>query len=298
MPNLALMKLSTFYKSKGYDVTFIDLSSFEIDSWFGSKIFTGGSGINLEQDLPDEIEILTPDYEKFKLNYSIGFTSRGCIRKCDFCIVKEKEGMIKEVNMDWIKHSKVILLDNNFLASPKWREKLEYFIDNKIKVCFTQANDIRLINKENAEILLKVMSYDRKFSKKSYYFAFDDIKLEIVIREKIDLMKSIGFNPKSFMFYILCGFNSSHEDDYRRFQIIKNYGCVPYIMRFNNKKSAIWLNHFSRYINRKYYEFIPFETYNNGVLINKKLEPEKLIHECSKLNTEKDVNLLDQYLGE
>jgi len=270
MPNLALMKLSAFYKSRGFDVIFIDLSNFGIKNWFASKVFVGGSGYDLKADLPKEIEEIAPDYNGFKTDYSIGFTSRGCIRNCDFCIVREKEGMIKETNMDWIKHTKAILLDNNFLASPNWEEKLQYFIDNDIKVCFTQGLDIRLINEENAKLLLKVKAYTRKFNKRSYYFAFDDPTLEKIVIEKVKLMKKLGFNSKWLMFYILVGFNTTHDEDYRRFKIIKDLGCIPYIMKYNDRKDDVWLNHFDRWINRKYYEFVKFEHYKDGVLQNRR----------------------------
>ena len=266
MPNLALMKLSAFYKQKGFEVVFIDLSSFGIKDWIASKVFAGGSGYDLKADLPNEIEEITPDYEGFKTDYSLGFTSRGCVRNCDFCIVREKEGMIKEVSMDWIKHTKAILWDNNFLASPKWKEKLYYFIDNDIKVSFNQALDIRLITEENARILLNVKAYDWKFNKRTYYFAFDNPKLEGIVKAKIELLLSLGFNPKWLMFYILCGFDTTHQEDIRRFEIIKNYGCIPYIMKYNDRKDDVWLNHFDRWVNRKYYEFVPFESYKNGVL--------------------------------
>jgi hypothetical protein len=267
MPNLALMKLSAFYKSKGFDVIFFDLSGFKVKNWIASKVFVGGSGYDLKAELPKEIEEITPDYEGFKTNYSIGFTSRGCIRNCDFCIVREKEGMIREVNMDWIKHTKVILLDNNFLASSNWKEKLQYFIDNKIKVNFNQGLDIRLINKENAEMLLRVKAYDKNFKIRAYYFAFDDPKIEKIVVEKVKLLQELGFKSKWLMFYVLCGFNTTHEEDYRRFKILLNLGCVPYIMKYNDRKDDLWLNHFDRYVNRKYYEFINFEDYKNGVLV-------------------------------
>ncbi len=267
MPNLALMKLSSFYKQKGFDVTFIDLSSLGIKNWLASKVFVGGSGYDLKASLPSEIEEMTPDYEGFKLDYSIGFTSRGCIRNCDFCIVREKEGLIKELNMDWIKHTKAVLLDNNFLASPKWKEKLQYFIDNDIKVCITQAMDIRLINEENATMLLKVKSYDKTFQTKGYYFAFDSPKLEDVVIEKVNFLKDLGFNSRWFMFYVLAGFDTTHEEDFRRFKVLTELGCKPYIMKYNDRKDDKWLNHFDRWVNRKYYEFVPFEHYKDGVLV-------------------------------
>ena len=42
--NLALMKLSTWHRQKGDDVTVLDLSNFKFDRIYASKIFVGGSG--------------------------------------------------------------------------------------------------------------------------------------------------------------------------------------------------------------------------------------------------------------
>lgn len=266
MPNVALMKMSAFYKSKGQDVHFIDLSTLGIKKWIASKIFVGGSGYDLRADLPKDIEEIVPDYKKFNKDYSIGFTSRGCIRNCDFCIVRSKEGSIHEVNMDWIKHTKAVIMDNNFLASPKWKEKLQYFINNNIKVNFNQGLDIRLINRENVKILFEVKAYDIKFKRRSYYFAFDDPKLESIIKEKIKLLVDIGFRSNWLFFYMICGFNTTHEEDIRRFNIIKDLGCVPYIMKFNDIKNDKWLNHFDRYVNGRFYQLIKLEDYKNGVL--------------------------------
>lgn len=265
MPNIALMKLSKFYKDRGFDITLIDLSTLGIKKWIASKIFIGGSGYNLKEELPAEIEEITPDYDGFRIDYSIGFTSRGCIRNCDFCIVREKEGAIREVDIKWMNHSKVIIMDGNFLASPLWKQKLEYFIENNIKVNFNQGLDIRLINQQNAQLLLKTRSFDRKFKTRAYYFAFDDVNLKSIIERKIRILKEIGFKSKWIMFYILCGFNSSHSDDYLRFKIISDAGCIPYIMRYSNDDK--WLNNFARFVNRKYYQFIPFNEYNDGTLI-------------------------------
>ena len=151
LPNIALMKLAAWHKKKGDDVTIMDISNSSFDRIYGSKIFMGGSGYDLNKELPKEIEAQIPDYDLFNKDYSIGFASRGCIRDCGFCIVKEKEGNFKDVDMSWIKHSKVILLDNNFLASSKWEEKLQYFIDNKIKVSFNQGLDIRILYSQTIE---------------------------------------------------------------------------------------------------------------------------------------------------
>jgi len=111
--NLALMKLSAYHKSKGHEVEFYQPILRSIyDKIYVSKIFTkrninegyipeectiGGSGFDLISRLPDEIEHTKPDYELYDLNYSLGFTTRGCQRNCAFCIVKKKKVISKSM---------------------------------------------------------------------------------------------------------------------------------------------------------------------------------------------------------
>jgi hypothetical protein len=262
LPNLALMKLAKHYEELGHEIFFVDLSTIKADFWFGSKIFIGGSGYDIKATLPKDIEEITPDYEKFGLDYSIGFTSRGCIRNCDFCIVKEKEGVFHDVDMSWIKQKKVLLIDNNFLASPNWKEKLQYFIDNKIKVCFNQGLDLRLITEEKAEMLSKVDYRDDQFKTKRIYFAWDNIKDEEMIVNGINKLISAGIKPQNIMVYVLVGFNSTFEEDMYRTKKLIEFGVKPFIMQFNrNPKRDKKLIDLARWINKRYYNFIPFEEY-------------------------------------
>lgn len=113
----------------------------QYDVVYASKIFTftpdydysglqtkvlekGGTGYDIMKTLPDEIENTDKlDYSLYpKCDYSLVFLSRGCIRKCKFCLVNKKEGYIhsvKPVRLNprgkWID-----VLDNNFFASPDW----------------------------------------------------------------------------------------------------------------------------------------------------------------------------------
>jgi len=264
LPNLALMKLAKFYEDKGHEVFFIDLSTIKADFWFGSKIFMGGSGYEIKQELPKEIEEITPDYEKFKLDYSVGFTSRGCIRNCEFCVVREKEGLLKDVDMSWIKQKKVLLLDNNFLASQNWKEKLQYFIDNKIKVCFNQGLDLRLITDEKAQMISKVDYRDDQFKTKRLYFAWDNIKDEEIIFKGINKIITFGIKPQNIMVYVLFGFNSTFEEDMYRTKKLMELGVKPYIMEYNKnatKKRDKKLIDLARWVNRGYSRYIKFEDY-------------------------------------
>jgi radical SAM superfamily enzyme YgiQ (UPF0313 family) len=261
-PNLALMKLSAWHKKHGDDVTLLDLSGFHFDRVYASQIFVGGSGVNLKSELPEDIEVQVPDYDLFKRDYKIGFTSRGCIRDCGFCIVKEKEGGIRETPFDWAETPKVILLDNNFLASPRWKEKLEYFIRHRVKVCFSQGLDIRLVDSENAKLLAQVKYYDSDFKTRRLYFAFDFPELDPVIREKVAILSSVGIPKRHLMFYMLIGYNTSFEEDYHRFEIIHGLGCLPFVMIFNNRRDDRLLRDFARWVNQRYYKHIEWPDYD------------------------------------
>lgn len=115
IPNLALMKVSAYHKSKGDEVGF---HVYDPDKVYCSIIFKknkhkadglrflypdaeldiGGSGYDLHKVLPPEIESMTPDYSLYPENQSYyGFTTRGCIRHCPFCIVHDKEGKFRRI---------------------------------------------------------------------------------------------------------------------------------------------------------------------------------------------------------
>ena len=269
MPNLALMKLGAWHRIRGDDVTILDLSAFQFDRTYASKVFAGGSGYDLRSELPPGIEAVVPDYDLFKTDYSLGFTSRGCIRDCGFCIVREKEGFIREANMDWIRHGKVIVLDNNFLASPKWKEKLRYFIENKLKVCFNQGLDIRLINSENAHLLAQVKYYDLKFKRRRLYFSFDLPEIEEQVKRGILTLVANGVKPFHLMFYVLVGYNTTFEQDLHRVELLISYGILPYIMRYNSRRDDRRLNAFARWVNGRYYKVCRWKDYTRRT---KKLE--------------------------
>ena len=261
IPNLALMKLATWHKQRGDDITILDISSLEFDRIYGSKIFMGGPGYDLKSELPPEIEAVVPDYDLFKLDYSIGFTTRGCIRDCGFCIVQEKEGMIRETPMDWIKNTKIVVLDNNFLASSKWKEKLQYFIDNECKVSFMQGIDIRLVNEENAKLLSKIKFYESKFRFRRLCFSFDDPSLDNAVRKGVDILNKAGIPNKKLMIYVLVGYNTIFEQDQQRVNTILSLGCAPYIMPYNNKVTP-QLRRFTRWVNGRYYRMCKWEEFD------------------------------------
>jgi radical SAM superfamily enzyme YgiQ (UPF0313 family) len=63
------------------------------------------------------------------MDYSLGYTQRGCPNNCPFCIVPKIEGAFKEYapirEFQNDNFNKLVLYDNNFLASKLWKEKDE-----------------------------------------------------------------------------------------------------------------------------------------------------------------------------
>lgn len=233
-PNLALMKLSAYYKAQGCETFLNPWENIQnMDKVFASCVFPqnahiayllqekagaeiGGSGVDMHIKLSDEIEHTCPDYDLYGIDYTLGFTSRGCSRKCSFCIVPEKEGGIVEHSplSEFVRHKKVILQDNNFLASPLWREKLQEMIDRDLRVDFNQGLDIRLLTEESAELLAK-LKYRKKLR-----FAWDDISSEKYVMRGLDLLRSAGFRVyrDTLSFYILVNYRKQGlqpEDIYR-----------------------------------------------------------------------------------
>jgi len=285
-PNLALMKISAWHKKKG------DAAGFNVnnpDKVYISTVFTwhkakalgmanfykslgceveiGGSGIDLKKTLPDEIEHIMPDYSLYGIRYSIGFTSRGCIRNCPWCIVPKKEGSIRNhapIDEFYVpRWRKLILYDNNFLASPKWYENLRELIARKIKVSFNQGLDIRLINQENARLLSKVHYYDDQFKDRRLYFSFDLLQIEDQMLKGIETLEKAGIPRSHLMFYVLVGFNTTYGEDLYRLNLLMKERVLPYVMPYNNRHDSYY-PHLARWINRSVYNLVPWEEYKSG----------------------------------
>ena len=98
IPNLALMKISAWHKAQGDNVGFAieNPDKVYISCVFkknagqakgiarfypSAEIDIGGSGIDLKKGLPEEIEMIKPDYDLYPSTYSQDYTTRGCGRK-------------------------------------------------------------------------------------------------------------------------------------------------------------------------------------------------------------------------
>lgn len=249
-PNLALMKLSAYHKAKGNEV-FLNFPLQRPDITYASCVFTwnakrtptvpdgaifGGSGIDLKAELSSEIEHMNPDYNLYPnasplvKDSSIGFTSRGCIRRCPWCIVPEKESGIRAVariyNFWNRRHRKITLLDNNLLAAPNWKQTMEDMIAEGLEVDFNQGLDIRLLNEENVAYLMQLKI-------KELRFAFDDIGYEKAVRRGIELLLGNGLGSRKLSFYVLYGFTDDRTA-VERVKILQSYNVEIYPMSYRD----------------------------------------------------------------
>lgn len=286
-PNLAIMKLSAWHRQQGddvelikgipeapplfpYDMTYISVIFYQNASkantyarMLEGDVDIGGIGDSYK-NLPDEIEHIRPDYSLYGVNFSMGYTSRGCNRKCPWCVVPRKEGKIRD-NAPILEflhpdHDKVLLLDNNFQASPKWRENLNFIQDHNLKVNFNQGLDIRLVTKEFAGQLAQTKYHSWNFKTRSLHFAFDTLQVEGAVRRGIRKLEAAGIPPRSLMFYVLVGYDTTLEEDLYRVRVLKDLGTIPYIMIFNRRADPE-LKHLGRWVNRRYYQFIKWSDY-------------------------------------
>lgn len=217
-PNYALMKISAYYKSRGHHIEWWN-PLLHYDHVYSSKVFDftpnnqylpdstvrGGTGykdIPMEQQLPKAVDDTFPDYSIYPYcDYAIGYMTRGCPNHCRWCVVPRKEGQIKPYRK-WKEivrpdTNKLVLMDNNILASQHGVEQLSTLIDSKYKIDLNQGMDARLVTKDVAQMLslLKWIRFIR--------FSCDQkTQIESIIKT-INLLGQYGVRPYRIFIYLL-----------------------------------------------------------------------------------------------
>ena len=252
-PNLACMKISSYYKNKG-DSVILKTDYEKLDKYdkvFISKVFTstpvpdgilslpnveyGGTGFFYDKatPLPYDIEHSKPDYHLYDdwvndaiskgtkqseftyyTDYSIGFLTRGCFRQCDFCVNRNKKKCVAH--------------------SPLY----EFMDEERPKLCFLDDNFFacpdweRLISpvlesgkrfqfKQGLDERLLTKDKIQKLSTWKYdgevIFAFDNIEDRKLIISKLQLIRNtVPEWNRELKFYVFCGFDKENKYD-RRF---------------------------------------------------------------------------------
>lgn len=263
-PNLALMKLSAWHKAQGDEVSWW-MPEQEYDKVYSSKVFTftpenpylpegtvkGGTGYGKYEDLPAEIDRMFPDYSLYpNCDYAIGFLTRGCVRKCPWCVVPKKEGWIRPY-MTWREIKRpdsrdIKFMDNNVLACDFGREQMIDMIGQNVRVDFNQGLDARLVDDDVADILSRL-----KWIRFIRFSCDTDSMLDLVL-QKIDLLKRHGVKPYRIFVYVLVQDIESAE---KRAIALRSAGvdvfAQPYRDFTTNEQPPLELRRFARWVNLK-----------------------------------------------
>ena len=204
-PNLALMKISAYYKNLGHQVEWW-IPDKKYDKVYSSKVFDftpvnkdlpentikGGTGYDLYDELPDEIDRCYPDYSLYPLcDYAVGFLTRGCINNCNFCVVPKKEGKIRSYSnwRDIVRSSsdKLVLMDNNILACDHGVNQLKEISETDYRIDLNQGMDVMLLNEEICKVIKKLrwIKYIRFSCDKEYQLPYFENLVKLFDKYKI-----------------------------------------------------------------------------------------------------------------
>ena len=247
-----------------------DMHRLEQDVFLNSlKRKSGDYGIDMRTQMPDYhlydeyIAVMegikkSPAYYKDYKDYSIGFLTRGCFRRCPFCVNKLERKVMPYSNLSdfldneidektgKLKRPYIYLWDDNFLASPYWEQLLDELIATNRPFQFRQGLDERLLaqNRHGEEMAKKLSGANYHGD---FIFAFDNWSDRKLIVKALKIWKH--YCPKKeTKFYLFCGFHQSKKDEkkfqldiaeiFMRICVLMRYGCLPYIMRHEDYKQA------------------------------------------------------------
>lgn len=263
IPNVCLMKLSTYHKQRGDSVKLgYDPLFDNPDFCYASKIFDftpepeympdcetlkGGTGYGLQRNIEiSDFDRIMPDYSLYpNCDMAIGRFTRGCPNRCPWCVVPKMDGNevrhVADLCDFWDGQGVVRLLDDNIMAdSDEFIRDCGQLEKAGVKVIF-DALDIRLITDDTARALASVKH------EKSIHFAWDGPAQDDHIAKGISTLSRHGLKPWRLMFYVLVGFGTSKEYDLYRIETIRKLGANPFVMPFDKadryqKDLARWCN--------------------------------------------------------
>ena len=208
-----------------------------------SRIRVGGIAASLLPEVVREKTGLKPHVgllktaERHPPDYSLTFgreisasmtqTTRGCPRRCRFCNVGQLEPEFAHRG-NWKRdvlpqHEKVILWDNNFLASPHFPEDCDELEALGKIVDFNQGLDARLYSPTVAARLSRIRL-------RPIRFAFDELSQEKHVLKAIDLARK--HSSAEIRVYVLYNFQDTPEDFYYRVNLLNSRRVLAFPMEY------------------------------------------------------------------
>jgi radical SAM superfamily enzyme YgiQ (UPF0313 family) len=259
--NLALMRLSAWHKAQGDRVEIaFPLAADSYDRIYRSKQFdytpddtvpwpcevvSGGTGYDLTTLLTPEQDTTYPDYDLYGCDYALGRITRGCIRRCPWCVVWRQDGKVRQVaELDdfWRGQEYVRLIDDNLTAMPDlFVQTCNTLSEAGARVSF-ESLDVRLLTDEMCEALMRVKRWG------NLHFAWDSMAEEQRVVAGIKRLKAHYPSLHDVLVYVLIGFDTTPEEDLHRVETLRSLGAMPFVMPYDNsdayqKRFARWVNH-------------------------------------------------------
>lgn len=120
----------------------------------------------------------------------------------------------------------IVLLDPNITACKEWKNLFQQLIDSNAYIDFSQGLDIRLMTEEKAKMLMQMKI-------KQVHFAWDKYGDKDLILPKLAMFKDVTkWNYRKLGVYVLCGFDTTVEQDIERVETLKKIGYNPYVMLY------------------------------------------------------------------
>jgi len=187
------------------------------------------TGIKPHFGLYKKVDRMPPDYRLsnnyYTNNASMGYTTKGCVYKCQYCAVPKLEPKFEHfipLKKQLGPNKKdLILLDNNVLASDEFPRIIKEIkrhgfykgakFNGKLRyIDFNQGVDARLLTDKKMKILSEIAI-------KPLRIAFDSVKQKKLYIEKVRLAHKYGI--KHLSNFILFNYNDTPEDFYERLRI-------------------------------------------------------------------------------